>query len=367
VIRVIAARAGARARAALAGAALAGAPAAGAACAPRTAHSIPIAILVDGEPVPGARLPAIRGLAPHALTLPPRLPSVPDDTAGRLAGARKAYAAGDFDACRAELAHIDVARALATGARDAAARALAFDAACAWGGQAATTARGIAAQLAGYGLALPDAPIAPDIEAVLGEAIVAAGNAHPHPVAVRGEPGARLCVDGRPPVCALPCTVDLVPGDHVLGVTADGFADAHRVIRVPETAEVTLGQAPASPSLAAAQWRARTGRGQPATDAVGARLIAQLGGERRIAVIHPGDPLTGVMIIDGALAASTTARRGDEAGLVRELAYDAGVLHRPAVWQRPWFWIAFTGIAIGVAATITVLTYQPAIHTSLDL
>ncbi|MEO7732915.1 MAG: hypothetical protein ABIY55_18265, partial [Kofleriaceae bacterium] len=231
-------------------------------CAATPAHPIPLAIFVDGAPP--ARLPEVAGLALHTLTLPPSPPAEPDHTAGPLSRARKAYAAGDFDACRAELARIDVPMTLAAGQRDAAARALAFDAACAWGGQAVTVARAIAAQLAAYGLTLPDAAIAPDIEAVLGEAIVAAGNAHAHPIAVRGEPGARLAIDGQPPACALPCTVDLIPGDHILAVSADGFADAHQQLRVAQAApsDVELAQPVAPPALAAAQWRARAGRGQ---------------------------------------------------------------------------------------------------------
>jgi hypothetical protein len=187
---------------------------------------------------------------------------------------------------------------------------------------------------------------------------------------VRGAPGARLSVDGKLPACALPCAVDLVPGDHVLAVTADGFADAAREVRIPDTTTVTIDQPAASPALAAAQWRARAGRGLPSTDAVGARLIAQLGGERRVAVLHAGgagEPLTGALVLDGALAATATARNGDDAGLVRELAYDAGVLPRPTVFQRPWFWIAVSGLALGVAASITALTYHPPVHTSLSL
>ena len=334
------------------------------ACAATPVHPIPLAIFVDGAPP--ARLPDVAGLALHTLTLPPSPPVEPDHTAGPLSRARTAYAAGDFDTCRAELARIDVPMTLAAGQRDAAARALAFDAACAWGGQAVTVARAIAAQLAAYGLALPDAAIAPDIEAVLGEAIVAAGNAHARPIRVRGEPGARLRVDGQPPACALPCTIDLVPGDHILAVSADGFADAHQQVRVPAPAELVLAQPVAPPALAAAQWRARAGRGQLTTDAIGARLIARLG-ERRVAVLagEPTGKRTGALIIDGAIAATATA--SDDANLVRELAYDADLLHRPTVWQRPWFWIAVSGIALGVAAGVTALTYQPTRHTALQL
>ncbi|HEX4418044.1 MAG TPA: hypothetical protein VH165_09105 [Kofleriaceae bacterium] len=339
-------------------------------CAARSAHPIPIAVLLDGDPGAGAALPAVAGLAPHALVVPASPPEPPDDTAAPLARARKAYAAGELEACRAELAHVDVPRVLAGGRREVAARVLAFDAACAWGQQAQAAARGLAARLASFGLAVPDTAIAPDIEAILGDAIVAAGNAHPRPVRVRGEPGARLGVDGKPPACALPCTVDLVPGAHVLAATADGFSDAMREVRIPDITDVTLAQAPASPALAAAQWRARAGRGLPATDAVGAKLIAQLGGERRIALIdgaRTGGALTGALILDGTLAARATAARGDEAGLLRELAYDAGVLHRPSVWKRPWFWIAVSGAAIGAAVAIIAITYQPSVETRLQL
>lgn len=339
---------------------------AGTACAATPAHPIPIAIIVEGDSSPGP-LPAVDGLAPHALVMPPAPAVVPDDSAAFLVRARKAYARGDFDACRGELAHIDVVHALASGARDVAGRALAFDAACAWGAQAGQAARGIAARLASFGLSVPDAAIAPDIEAVISDAIVAVGNARPRPVAVRGEPGARLAVDGKPPACALPCTVDLVPGDHVLAVSADGFTDAVREVRVPDTASLVIEQSGAPPALAAVQWRARAGRGLPSTDAIGARLIAQLGGERRIAIVHAGDPLTGALVVDGTLAATATAHRGDDAGLVRELAYDAGVLPRPTVFQRPWFWIAVSGVALGIAGAIVAVTYHPPVHTSVTL
>ena len=325
-----------------------------AACAPHPAHPIPIAVLAE----PAAPLPQVDGLLPHALVVPPGEPPPADHTSGPLARARTAYAAGDFDACRGELARIDVPASLAAGLRDAAARALAFDAACAWGGQAQAQARTLARRLAGFGLALPDAPIAPDIEAVIGEAIVAAGNAKTQPVAVRGTPGARLAVDGRPPGCALPCTVDLIAGDHVLAVTADGFTPAHQVVRVPDSRDVALPQLPAAPALAQAQWRARGG----ATDAIGARLIAELSGEPRVAVLRGA---SGALIVDGALAATASDR--DPQRLLRELAYGAGVLRRPSVWQRPWFWIAVSGVALGVAAGITALTYQPTRHTDLQL
>jgi hypothetical protein len=337
-----------------------------AACAATPAHPVPLAVLVDGTPASRVDLPAVDGLAPHAVVVPPAPPDPPDRVSGPVARARKAYAAGELEACRAELARVDVPAALAAGARDSVARALAFDAACAWGAQAHATARELARRLAAFGLAVPDVAIAPDIEAVLGEAIVAAGNARPRPVAVRGVVGARLAVDGRPPVCTLPCTVDLIAGDHVLAVTADGFADAHRVVRVPDTTDVTLSQPPAPPAVAAAQWRARAARGLPTTDAIGARLIAQLGGERRIAVLHPGEPLVGALILDGAVVASGSAPRDGAAGLLRELAYDSGVLQRPSVWQRPWFWIAISALALGAAGAITALTYHPQ-RTSLTL
>jgi hypothetical protein len=40
-------------------------------------------------------------------------------------------------------------------------------------------------------------------------------------------------------------------------------------------------------------------------------------------------------------------------------------LQRPALWQRPLFWIIASGAAVLVAGSIVAITYQRPIHTSV--
>jgi hypothetical protein len=327
-------------------------------CTPASVRPIPpISIGVLG---PGAAsLPKVDGLALGAVALPaPRIPAV-DGAQAQVARARAAYAQGEFDACREALARVEVVGVLARGEREVAARAITLEVACAFGAMAMEDARGGAARLAGFGLALPEGVVPPDVEGLIGAAQEAAGKAPRTALAVRGEAGARLLVDGRPAGCVLPCTVDVVDGDHVLGVEAEGFAPASRLVRTPAAAGIEVAQVAADPTLAATQWRARIGRGLPATDAVGARLLGQLG-QARLVYLDSGD---GALMVGGAVVAR--AHGADPAAVVRELAYDGGVLHRPSVWQRPWFWIAVSGAVAVIAGGVVALTYHPPKSTSL--
>ena len=70
------------------------------------------------------------------------------------------------------------------------------------------------------------------------------------------------------------------------------------------------------------------------------------------------------LVVDGLRVAIKEVPRGDADDLLRELAYDGRILQRPAVWQRPWFWIAVGGAAIAIAAGIVAATYQRPLHTS---
>jgi cytochrome b subunit of formate dehydrogenase len=51
---------------------------------------------------------------------------------------------------------------------------------------------------------------------------------------------------------------------------------------------------------------------------------------------------------------------------VRELAYDAGLLRRPHVWQRPWFWIAVTGVTLALSGAIVYAVYEPDVQTMVS-
>ena len=322
-------------------------------CAAAPKHAIAVAVLADGDS-PALAANAVEGLELHAVALPAPAAPPPDDRAAAVTRARSAYASGDFATCRGALG--DETEMLAANQRPLAARTLMLKAACAWPDKAAAEA--IAKRFAGFGLDLPDLQVTPDVERAVTSAITDAGKTPRKPLAISGIVGARLAIDGRPGGCALPCTVDLPAGDHVIAVEADGYAPASRVVRTPQADRVGIAQEPASPELAGLQWRARIGRGLPATDAVGVALIARLAGTPRVAFIHADGKLTGAMIVDGRLAATGTADAKNAPGLVRELAYDARLLHRPSVFQRPWFWIATTGAAIAIAGAIVYVAVR---------
>jgi len=339
-----------------------------AACAaPKPQHTIPVALLVDGDRAGVGSLPkdAVSGLELRPVELAAPTTSAPDPSAATIAHARGMYAGGDFDACRGELAKVDITHLLATRDRALAARALVLDTACAWGALDKSSAGATAARIASYGLELPDLAVSPDVERVIGEALAAAGKAPRAALVVTGEIGARLTVDGREAGCALPCTIDLAPGDHVLAVDADGFQPAVQTVRSPDAAKVSIAQQPASAELAARQWRARIGRGQPATDVIGAALLGRLAKESRVALVHGDKQLTGALVVDGKLVASARGERGEGPEIVRELAYDGGLLRRPSIWQRPWFWIATTTAVAVVAGVVIAVTYEPDKHTRL--
>ncbi|MEO8702272.1 MAG: PEGA domain-containing protein [Kofleriaceae bacterium] len=329
-----------------------------AACASAPAHPIAVAVLVDGEHAAPLAANAVPGLELHAVEL--AAPSeAPDSTSATLARARTAYAKGNHDGCRSQLATIELPAVFAAGQRAAAARALTLEAACAYQGLGVQDARVAAGRLAAFGLELPADAVAYEVEQLIGDAIAAASKAPRVHVAIRGQLGARVSLDGKPALCVVPCSVEAIAGDHVVAVEADGFEPAWRIVRVPDTdTSVTIAQEPASLARASLQWRARLGRGQPATDAIGAALIARLAsGQPRVAYLHAGSQLTGTLIVDGTVRAASTGTAAP--ALMRELAYDAGLLQRPRIWQRPWFWIAVAGAALAASGAIVLVTYEP--------
>ena len=338
-----------------------------AACTTLPKQPIGMAVMLDGDRSAVGALPrtAVPGLELRTIELPDPAPAPVDDHAALLARARTAYARGNFEGCRSELAKVEVVQLLVDGNRSLAARQLALETACAWSSLARTDAANAAARIASFGLELPVAAVAPDVEQLIGDAIAAAGKAPRHPLVIHGEPGARVALDGRGAGCTVPCTLDVADGDHVIAVETDGFLPAARLVRAPQPKPVRLDQPPAPAVVAGRQWRARVGRGLPPTDEIGAGLIAKLSGARRITLVHGGPRLTGALIVDGQLRASMTRDRGEAGALIRELSYDAGVLQRPPVWQRPWFLIAVSGAALAIAGGIVAVTYQPEIQTSV--
>ena len=338
-----------------------------AACAPTPKHRIPVSLLVDGDRARAGALDAhaVAGLELRPLDIGRPARATSASGVAHITSARKAYVEGDFDTCRRELAHVDLGQLLATEQRSLAARAIAFDAACAYGAQAKAESEALAVKLASLGLEMPDAPLSHEAETLIARAITAVGTAPRHPLAVTGEIGGRLFVDGKAAGCVLPCTVDLPPGDHFIAVDTDGVLPATRWVRVPDSARVTVAQQPATASVALAQWHARIGRGLPAADAVGAKLLARIAPQPRIALVYGGrQRLTGTLVIDGTIRARAE-RHDDPAALIRELAYDGGVLERPAIWQRPSFWIATSAAVLVIAGAVVYAIYEPDVETEV--
>ena len=317
-------------------------------------HPIAVAVLSDRPTVP---LAAVAGLELHIAALPQEPRPHDESVSSVLVDARRAYAAGEADRCRQQLATLDLPGLLVHGNRAAPARALALDTACAYQGLARDDAARIAARLAVLGLDLPADAVAREAEDLIVAAIAKASAAPRAKLDVAGVIGARVSVDGRPATCVIPCPLELVPGEHVVAVEADGYAPAWKTVRVPDVAKLVVEQQPAPRELAATQWRARRGRGLPATDAKGAELIALALAEPRIAYL---EGTTGVLIVGGKLRATGS---GQSPTLLRELAYDGGLLQRPKAWQRPWFWIVVAGATALVSGAVIYATYQPEIPT----
>ncbi len=241
-------------------------------------------------------------------------------------------------------------------------RAVTLEAACAYGARRTADAQAAATRLAALGLALPEAAVALEVEAMIGKAIAAVGAGPRHSLAVTGEAGARLAVDGRPASCALPCTVDLPAGDHVLAVEADGFEPAARLVRVLDSSAAAAAQ-PAGPAGA---------RGPPAPRAARRRPVAHRSDRRRCS---RGSPASRASCSSrrrarrrrhgrrAALAATGAGRRGEAPALVRELAYDARAAPPAAVGAAVVLDRRHRRDAALVGGAAVAVTYEPEVRT----
>lgn len=324
---------------------------------------------------PDAPDPLRRALAspPDDLPVDVRLASLPTGEGARvastrhdarLAAAREAYVNAEFDACLALLRDdAPLHGELAAGRRRTAARWLFWRTACRVGAADPSAAED-ARRFAALGLEVPAdvATASPEVERAIGEALDATAATPAVPLAITSTPGASVAIDGLPPGCQTPCTVQLPPGDHVIAWSAPGSVPTWRVVRAGGDSRADVVLDDASPELAARQWAAqfvgRGGHDSPAS----VRLLARATRARRLALLlvdreHAGARLAGVLTIDGAIAARAErlvpGALGDGAWpLLRELLVAGGAVQAaPSVVESPWFWI---GIALGVGAAATV-------------
>jgi hypothetical protein len=314
----------------------------------------------------------------------PNIASVGDEPAvvraarEALAVAPRSFAEADFARCSRALSELSVDALLAAGRRDLAGRMLLWSVACALADERTEDARIAAARIATSELEVPSVVTRPDVEELVGETLANAGRAARSTLSVTATaPDARVDLDGREGVCRAPCEVALVPGPHVLAVSADRFEPRWQVVRVEgarTTARVTL--TPASAETAAAQWSARATRGAATDSAESMALLAIATRAQRLASVQleresRGTRLRAALVERGAITARSErratgpARDEDGVALLRELLVRGGVVEpaRP-VYASPWFWVA-VGAAASAGTAVTAWFFTRPIETRI--
>ncbi|MCC7540672.1 MAG: PEGA domain-containing protein [Deltaproteobacteria bacterium] len=324
---------------------------------------------------PGARSGERPGVQPRAQG-DPALDAV-------LAAARSAYVETlDMPACIEALSPPAlVVSALARGDRDAAARVLTYLCACHLAAGDDAAAARVATQLGTLGLPIPDAAdaISPRAERLLADATAAAVRAERVPLAVRSTPeGAGVWIDGRNAACVTPCTLDVVAGEHVVALTRAGSADAHETVRVSRSAAgdvVELTLPPATPELAARQWRERAGD----ADAWEAMRLLQIAVRDRRVVLLDGQRgardlrLRATLVIDDQpplrieRRAQPASARDAVRALLHDLLTEGGVIPPRPIVEEPLFWIAIAGAATIGAVVTGALLFEPDVRTPVTL
>ncbi|MFH0903421.1 MAG: PEGA domain-containing protein, partial [Pseudomonadota bacterium] len=275
-----------------------------------------------------------------------------------LATARRAYVSADFSLCLASLDRESVVRLIGEGRRSTAARMLFWRIACHVGAGSSAEAERDARSFAVFGLEVPgDAEaVSPEVESAVARAMMASAGLSRRPLRIAADaPGAMVAVDGIPAVCAVPCTVDLMPGDHVVRLEGDGIVAESRLVRVESGGtDVKLVTTPAPPALAADQWKRRYS-GTPVVDsAASIRLLARAVRGRRLVLLSAEQQvgairLRGVLAVDGLVACReervvksgvSSTLDGEAEALIRGLFVQGRILEpAPPFYRQPTFWI----------------------------
>jgi len=337
------------------------------------------AIVDASEPARAEVLAAAQTFDPQVRVARGALPHVEPQAAldsavmQALLDARRAYISAEFDRCLSGLADDTVLhRILARGGRQRVARVLFWRVACRVGAGDEPGAARDAARFAELGLAVPpDVDAAtPDVEAALVAALRQVERAPRVGCEVQSNVRAVVMIDGRAAGCQTPCTVDLVPGDHVVSGAADGAVPNWQLVRVlDDGATVSLDLEEAPPDLAARQWTARWAERQDIDAAASVTLLARATRARRLVLLRVvAGGLEGVFTVDGVVAARASQESANLTEstheLMRELLIEGGVMEpAPGLVESPWLWIAVGVAAIGAAAVTAALLYDPPTRT----
>lgn len=300
-------------------------------------------------------------------------PAGPSDAQAQIARARGYYVNAEFAECEAALS-ADTAALLGRGERAIAARALFWKLSCRAGAGDAAGAARFAAAFAAFGFEVPsDADsVAPDVERLVTDAVEAAARAPRSGLEIDANARrARVTIDGRDAGCVVPCTLDLVPGDHVVRVDADGFEPQSRTVRLDgKRQSVTLEAAPAPPSLAAQQWSARYAGDSDLDGDSSLVLLSRAVRARHIVLfsaIGGSNTLRGALTIEGSVAARAE-RIGRSAAtsaptVLKELLA-RGKLTQPAppLHRRASFWIGVGAAALAATVVTAVVLREPGVR-----
>jgi hypothetical protein len=309
----------------------------------------------------------------------PRAPAQAADRSSLLPAARQQYVNGDFAGCLQALSADGLLpELLAAGRRELAARVLFWRVACRVGSGALPAATDDARQFAALGLEVPAdaAEAAPEVESLLGRALKEAVSSRKAALEVDAPPlRATVSLDGRPGACVTPCSLEVLPGEHLIALDAEGYLPVTRRVAVKERTEVKLDATPAPPEVAAEQWSAHYGGSRWLYSEPSTRLLARAIAARRLVLINVES--TGELHLRGTLASDGTvsaqAERAAHAAnldvesrrLLRDLLVSGKVLE-PAkpIYKRAVFWVplALAVSAAAIAASIAA-ALVPNIHT----
>jgi hypothetical protein len=309
----------------------------------------------------------------------PRAPAPATDRASLLPAARQRYVNGDFAGC---LQSLDgdglMPELLAAGRRELLARVLFWRVACRVGSGALAAATVEAQQFAALGLEVPPdaAEATPEVELLVGRALKEAGGQRKLTLEVDAPPlRAGISLDGRSGACVTPCALEVLPGEHLIALDAEGYLPVTRLVTVKERKQVKLEATPAPPEVAAAQWSARYGGSPWLYSEPSTRLLARAIAARRLVLINAEGSgelrLRGTLATDGAVRAQAerTARSANLDAESRRLLRDllvSGNVFEPAkpIYKRAAFWVPLAlAVSAAVISASIAAALAPNIHT----
>jgi hypothetical protein len=304
----------------------------------------------------------------------PRAAGAAADRSSLAPAARRQYVDGDFAGCLKTLGDALVPALLAEGKRELLARLLFWRVACRVGSGALPAATEEARQFAALGLEIPAdaAQATPEVESLL----VGALKEPVRKVTLQVDAPplrAGVSLDGRPGACVTPCTLEVLPGEHLVALDAEGYLPVTRLVSVKERAQVKLEATPAPPEVAAAQWSAHYGGSPWLYSEPSTRLLARAIAARRLVLVNVEDNLRlrGTLAIDGAVSAHAerAARSANLDAESRRLLRDllvSGKIFEPAkpIYKRAAFWVPLTlAVSAAIIATSIAVVLAPNVHT----